>query len=163
MELKLEFPNKRHKKMWEKLLEEWSDKEKIPTSPWRLFVWENYGIFLNTIENDIKNNQNWVNSHLFFLVNTNEILWSIQIRHHINHPNLIENWWHIWYWIAPKHRKKWYATKMLELWLLEAKKLWLKKVLITCYPDNIWSNKAIVNNWGVFERMTKDWLDNRYG
>jgi len=51
---------------------------------------------------------------------------------------------------------------MLKLALIEAKKLWLKKVLITCYISNIWSNKTILNNLWIFERITKDWLDNRY-
>jgi len=162
MTLKLEFPSEKHEKMYNLLIKEWWEIEKIPTSPWALFRWNNFKEFLEITKNDVNNNKRWVNWHLFFLTNATEILWAIHIRDHINHPNLIENWWHIWYWISPKYRRKWYATKMLELWLLEAKKLWLKKVLITCYLDNIWSNKTILNNWGVFERITKDWVNNRY-
>jgi hypothetical protein len=33
-----------------------------------------------------------VNSHLYFLIENQDILWAIHIRHHINHPNLIEKW-----------------------------------------------------------------------
>lgn len=163
--LKLEFPGKNHKLVYEKLLKEWWEFEKTPTSPWKLFVWNNFEEFLNIIIKDLTNNENWVNSHLFFLVDDeikDDIIWAIQIRHHINHPNLVEKWWHIWYWIAPKFRWKWYASIMLKLWLIEAKKLWIKDVLLTCDIKNIPSNKVIQKNWWIFERKTKDWEANRY-
>lgn len=160
--LKLEFPNQNHKKSYEILIQEWEKSENIPTSPWKLFAWENFEEFLEIIQEDTINNSNWVNSHLFFLIENQEILWAIHIRHHINHPNLIEKWGHIWYGIAPKFRQKWYATKMLELWLIEAKKLWIQKALLTCDIDNIWSNKVILKNGWVFERVTSDGTANRY-
>ena len=160
--MKLEFPNKTHKQMWEKLIKKWWKAETIPVSPSRLFSWKKFNDFLNLVENDTANSETWINAHLFFLVKDREILWAIQVRHSINHPNLIEKWWHIWYWIAPIFRKKGYGTKMLKLWLIEAKKIWLKKVLITCYTDNVWSDKVIKTNSGVFERLTKNWKTNRY-
>jgi predicted acetyltransferase len=85
-------------------------------------------------------------------VENERILWAIQIRHSIDHPRLIEVGGHIGYGIRPSERGKWYATEMLRLWLLEAKKLWLEKVLITCHDDNIASAKVIENNGGAFER-----------
>ncbi len=162
MNLRLEFPNESHKEMYEKMVLEWWEMEKIPIDPERLFTWNNYQEFLDTIIQDITNSDLWVNAHLFFLVNDTEILWALQIRHHINTPNLLENWWHIGYGIAPKHRRKWYATQMLKLWLLEAKKLWLDKVMISCNIDNVWSRKVIENNSWVFERFNKDWDLRRY-
>lgn len=51
---------------------------------------------------------------------------------------------------------------MLELWLIEAKELWLNKILITCDIDNIASKKVIEKNWWVFERLTNDWKMNRF-
>lgn len=159
--LKLEFPNIGHKEVYEKLKKEWWDVEKIPTSPSILFEWNNYKEFLKWVEDDVLGLNWWIKGHLFFLVDdeTNEILWWVQIRHTIEHPNLFENWWHIWYGIAPKFRRKWYATKMLELALLKLKELLLNldKVLITCDIDNIWSSKVIEKNWGVFERITEIW------
>ncbi len=160
--LKLEFPNISHKLEYENLLEDWRSAEDIPTSPWKLFAWESFEEFLEIIQEDITNNSNWVNSHLFFLIENQEILWAIHIRHNINHPNLIEKWGHIWYGIAPKFRQKWYATKMLELALWEAKKLWIHRALITCNIENIWSNKVIQKNGWVFERVTSDGTANRY-
>ena len=44
---------------------------------------------------------------------------------------------------------------MLRLALLEAKKIGLEKVLITCLDDNIASAKVIENNGGVFERLAE--------
>jgi len=44
---------------------------------------------------------------------------------------------------------------MLRLALLEAKKLQISQVLITCHDDNIASAKVIENNGGVFERLTE--------
>ena len=154
--------------MYDKLIKEWWKAEEIPVSPRVLFKGKDFKQFLEITKNMISNtDKTLVNSSLFLLTDGIEILGAIDIRHHINHPNLIEIWWHMWYWIAPKHRKKWYATKMLELWLIEAKKLWLKRILITCHIDNIWSNKVIIKNWWVFERISskrisKDWYYNRY-
>jgi predicted acetyltransferase len=44
---------------------------------------------------------------------------------------------------------------MLRLALLEARKLGLEKVLITCHDENIASAKVIENNEGVFERLAE--------
>ncbi len=162
MTLKLEFPTKKHKQLYYNHIKEWWNYENSIIAPSRLFYWDNFEDFLKAVTDDVINSNQWVNAHLFFLTEGHEIIWAIQIRHHINHPNLIEEWWHIWYWIAPKFRKKWYATKMLKLWLTEAKKIWLEKVLITCDIDNIWSSKVILNNWWIFERLTNNWLKKRY-
>ena len=162
MNLKLEFPIKKHKQFYYNHIKEWWNYENSIIAPSRLFYWDNFEDFLKAVTDDVINSNQWANAHLFFLIEECEIIWAIQIRHHINHPNLIEEWWHIWYWIAPKFRKKWYATKMLELWLIETKKLWLEKILITCNIDNIWSSKVILNNWWIFERLTKNWLKKRY-
>lgn len=151
----LEFPNMFHKQSYLDMIQEWGSFEKIPTSPSRLFAGQYFEDFHIIITGDVINNPNGVNSHLFFFVEDGRILWAIQIRHHINHPNLIEVWGHIWYGIRPSERGKWYATEMLRLGLLEAKKLWLGKVLITCHDDNIASAKVIENNGGVFERFTE--------
>ncbi len=162
MSLRLVFPTENHKNLYNKHIKEWWDYKKSMFAPSRLFYWNKFDEFLKAVKDDLIKSIQWVNAHLFFLIEEDEIIWAIQIRHHINHPNLIEDWWHIWYWIAPKYRKKWYATKMLELWLIEVKKLWINKVLITCDINNIWSSKVIINNWWVFERLSKDWTKKRY-
>lgn len=116
---------------------------------------EDFEWFISILEEEITNNKNGVNSHLFFLVENDEILGAIQIRHHINHPNLIETGGHIGYGIRPSQRGKWCATEQLRLWLTEAKNIWLKEVLIACYDDNIGSRKVIEKNGGFFERYVE--------
>ena len=44
---------------------------------------------------------------------------------------------------------------MLRFGLLEAKKIGLEKVLITCDDENIASAKVIENNGGIFERLAE--------
>lgn len=163
--IELQLPNITHKKSFEKLIKEWWKAEKIPTSPRLLFLKDNVEDLIDFIENDKIHWKKWLESYLYFLVENEEILWALRLRINMKWVNwemiLEERWWHIWYWIAPKHRKKWYATIMLKLALIEAKKLWLEKVLLTCDIDNIWSNKTILKNWWVFERLSDDWA-NRY-
>lgn len=150
----LVFPDISHKQSYLDMISEWASFEDIhEASPGRLFASESFEEFLGIVTQDITHNSQWVNSHLFFLVENGRVLWAIQIRHHIDHPNLIEVGGHIGYGIRPSERGKWYATEMLRLTLLEAKKLWLEKVLITCHDDNIASAKVIENNGGVFERF----------
>ncbi len=79
------------------------------------------------------------------------ILGAIQVRHHIDHPNLKVVGGHIGYGIRPSERRKGYAKEMLRLALSEARKIELKEVLITCDDDNIGSYKTIEANGGVFE------------
>lgn len=137
------------------MMQEWRDRgeEVIPS---RLVGWEeDFEWFISLLEEEITNNTNGVNSHLFFLVENGDILGAIQIRHHINHPNLIETGGHIGYGIRPSQRGKWYATEQLRLWLLEAQKIWLEKVLIACYDENMGSRKVIEKNGGVFERYVE--------
>jgi len=161
--MRLEIPNKGHKKNYEELVSEWKEYEDISDiAPWALFYWENFEDFLTTIEEYKTNSPTGVNSSLFFLLDNDYIVWAIDIRHTIDSPILKEIWGHIWYGISPKYRKKWYATKILELWLIETKKLWIKEVLMTCTVDNIASIKVIEKNLWVFERKSKFGNFNRY-
>ncbi len=74
--------------------------------PSRLMAQEPFEEFVETITREITDNPHGVNSHLFFLVENERILGAIQIRHHINHPNLIETGGHIGYGIRPSERGK---------------------------------------------------------
>lgn len=159
--LKLQFLNRSHKKSYEDMLKNWVGQK----APDILFTAKDFEDFLVNVNADILWIEWKVPAHLFFLVDDeikNEIIWAVQIRHHINHPNLIEAWWHIWYGISTKFRWKWYASKMLDMAKLEAKKLGIEKVSITCDISNIASNKVIQKNWWVFEKKVKEWTKNKY-
>lgn len=149
----LEFPNLSHKHSYLEMIGAWreSGEEIIPS---RIVGWEeDFESFISLLEEETTYNKNGVNSHLFFLVENGRILGAIQIRHHINHPNLIETGGHIGYGIRPSERGKWFGAQMLALALQEAKKIGLEKVLIACYDTNLWSRRVIEKNGGIFERL----------
>ena len=148
MTLKLEFPNEMHREMYDDLTQELDRMWVDLSHPDNIFAFrgKEYWELVRKKRQDFENPAEWrVRSTSFFLIDTDreKILGAIQIRHSIDHPNLIHRGWHIGYAIRPNERKKWYATKMLELALKESKKIGLEKVLITCDIDNIASNKVI--------------------
>ncbi len=57
---------------------------------------------------------------------------------------------HIYYEIAPAYRGKGCGREMLRLGFLEAKKIGLEEVIITCNEDNVASRKIIEANGGLF-------------
>jgi predicted acetyltransferase len=137
------------------MLEEWKEHE-VPSSPSRLFSWESFEEFLQNINIDREIGRlPWVPASLFFLIEDQKILWAISIWYHTNHPNLIEWWSHISYGIRPNERWKWYAKEMLRLGLIEAKKIWINIICITCDDDNIASAKVIEANGWIFERFSE--------
>ncbi len=163
--LYLEFPDISHKSAYLEMLADWKQSGELDSghvSPWALFRGGNYEEFLKIAEDDLTENHRWVPATLFFLVENNRILGGIQIRYSIDLPHLKEFGWHIGYGIRPSERKKWYATEMLWLGLAEAKKIWLNRVMLGCYDDNIGSYKTIEKNGGIFERYTEvEWKKSR--
>lgn len=152
--LHLSFPNISHKSAYLEMIEEWKNFEKTPTSPSRLFVGKSYEDFLDIITLDLTNNPNKVNSSLFFFMDDEMILWAIQIRHSIDHPKLSREGWaggHIGYGLRPSARGKWLARETLGLGLVEARKLWIKKVLISADEDNPASWKTIERCGGIYD------------
>lgn len=162
--LYLEFPDISHKSAYLEMLADWKQSGELDSghvSPGALFRGGNYEEFLKIAEDDLTENHRWVPATLFFLVEKERILGGIQIRHSIDLPHLKEFGWHIGYGIRPSERKKWYAT-VLRLGLTEAKKIWLNRVMLGCYDDNIGSYKTIEKNGGIFERYTEvDWRKSR--
>ena len=153
--LKLEIPNESHREMYENLCDEIANKAEEFVHPDNIYAfrWEKYSELLQNIQWDLYGTREWrVPSTAFFAMSEDIIIWAIQLRHNINHPNLEYRGGHIWYGVRPSERQKWYATQMLELVLEEAQKIWLDKVLITCDINNIWSNKVILHNGWVLEK-----------
>lgn len=93
----------------------------------------------------------FVPSSEFWLVRDRRILARISVRHRLN-ANLEIEGGHIGYDVRPSERRKGYGSLMLKLALEEARKLGLRRVLITCDTDNVASAKIIEKNGGVFER-----------
>ena len=96
-----------------------------------------------------------VPSNVFIAVriSDNKIVGIIDLRHHIDHPILSTWGGHIGYYVRPDERKNGYGKEMLRLNLINAQKLGIKKVLVTCNVDNIASEKTIMANGGIFESL----------
>ena len=95
-----------------------------------------------------------VTSNTYIAVRTedNKIVGIIDLRHHINHPILGLWGGHMGYTVRPSERNKGYAKEMLRQNLQKCKDRKMSKVMITCSPDNIASEKTIIANGGVFEK-----------
>ena len=154
----LEFPTEKHRAAYQTMVHGWRQVETI-TSPGKLFAGKDFDEFLSIVQREpTESDRAKVPAHLFFLADTNSatLFGAIQIRHHIDHPQLIETGGHIGYGICPGERRKGYATTMLALALPEAKKLGLSRLLVTCKEANTGSRKVIEANGGIFERTTID-------
>lgn len=97
---------------------------------------------------------NMVPSTLFAFYVDKKLVGFLDLRHNIDTTFLEEYGGHIGYGIRPSERNKGYASLMLSYGLIEAFKLGLNKVLITCKENNIASKKVILSNDGYFDRNT---------
>lgn len=138
---------------YSEMLQEWYDsgEEMVP------FIIEmdssDFSYYINQLDQfsiGIGIPANFVPHSTFWLINDdNKISGVVNIRHRLN-ENLHKRGGHIGYGIRPTERRKGYATKILELALIEAKKLGIYKALVTCDETNIGSVKTILKNKGVF-------------
>lgn len=154
----LQFPNEQHRAAYQDMVRAWRQLE-TPTAPSKLFAGKDFDEFLSAVQRErTESSATSVPAHLFFLADTEsaKLFGAVQIRHHIDHPNLIETGGHIGYGVCPGERRRGYATHMLALALEQAKKIGLSKVLLTCKEANAGSRKVIEANGGVFERATMD-------
>ena len=77
----------------------------------------------------------------------------IDLRHHINHPILGTWGGHCGYTVRPSERGNGYAKEMLRINLNNAKELGIGKILITCHSENTASEKTILANGGIYEKI----------
>lgn len=159
--ISLEKPNISHKVAYENMRHEWEKYENISdTSPWTLFVWNNFEEFLEIVRNLEINPPEWrVKATLLFVMKDGNIIGAVDIRHEIESSEYLKNFGgHIGYGILPTERGKWYITEALKLWLIEAKNLITdnSKVLIVCLENNIASARVIEKNGGILENRVTD-------
>lgn len=91
----------------------------------------------------------FVSETVYWLVDNNEFIGRTAIRHRLT-ETLLREGGHIGYAIRSSKRKMGYGKQILNLALLEAKKMGLDKVLLTCNENNFGSKKIIESNGGIF-------------
>lgn len=100
--------------------------------------------------------EGWVPATQFVCLREDgRIVGMIDLRHRLN-DYLAEIGGNIGYSVRPSERRKGYAACMLHMVLEEARRLGLRRVLVTCDADNEASRRTIERNGGVFERMAQD-------
>lgn len=96
--------------------------------------------------------EGWVPCTELWLIDNNKFIGRINIRHSLT-EFLLRVGGHIGYWIRPSERNKGYGKEILRLALPEAKKLGIKKTLITCDETNLGSQRIIETNGGALENI----------
>lgn len=158
--LKLVFPTEEYKVQVEDFLQEHFDNNEFELhGDGGLDTIKDFDKWLDKIRNDVKdtNEKHRVPATLFLAVrkSDNRIVGIIQIRHKLN-ERLLKDCGHIGDGVRPSERKKGYATEMIKLALEECKKLGIRRVLMTCYKENVASGKSIQNNGGILENEIID-------
>ncbi len=95
--------------------------------------------------------RDWVHHSSFWLIVDEKIVGTSNIRHYLNR-DMLGRGGHIGYGVAPSCRRRGYATKILELSLIEAGKLGVCRALLTCDKTNRPSAKTIIKNGGQYWR-----------
>lgn len=93
----------------------------------------------------------FVPESVYWAVLDGVVVGRIALRHYLN-ASLEEFGGHVGYEVRPSVRRRGIATEMLRQLLRTLKARELGRLLLTCAPDNIASNRTIVANGGVLSR-----------
>lgn len=94
-----------------------------------------------------------VTESIFWAIENNKVVGRIALRHTLT-EKLREFGGHIGYEVRPSARRRGIAKEMLRLLLQTPKAQSIGRLLLTCSPDNIASNRTITANGGVLEKTT---------
>lgn len=154
-ELFLVEPQERHKKGFDKMVEEyWAFGEKDYFDMYKEAISDFKG-YVQKLNDNTKGCEGWVPTNTYWLTNMNdEILGVVRIRTSLDNEFVRKFAGHIGYDISPLSRGKGYGMTLLKLAIEKAAMIInIDKVLITCDDDNIASKRIIENNGGIFESM----------
>lgn len=154
--MQLVLPSVKYEQSYCQALEEGKDEIGI-TVLRKPKVAESFSEFVKNILGEAKGLnllKGWVPASEFWLVDKGEFIGRVSIRHTLN-DHLLKIGGHIGYYIRASKRKMGYGKEILKLALLKAKKLGLKKVLVTCDEGNIGSQKIIEASNGVLEDIVE--------
>lgn len=157
MKTNLILPTVELESQFREMLQDWNfNNEEL--SPWTIGLdTSDFKKYVNTLTNASKGmglEGLQVPHSSFWLIDENQnILATSNLRHTLNEKLWITGG-HIGYGVTPSARRKGCATKILELTLLEAKKIGIDKALVTCSKSNVGSAKSILKNGGEFWKET---------
>ena len=138
----------------ESLVSEFQDQEE-ELVPWVLAEptedFQGYVDILNRWSQGLDLREGFVPNSTFWLVDDQEEIVAVSSLRHELTDFLLTFGGHIGFGVRPSARRNGYATKILGQTLLEAKKLAIRKVLVTCDKANTGSVKAITKNGGVLD------------
>ena len=149
--IRLVKPTAKYKKSFISAIKEFHREEKKDTDIKKLE--RDFAGFIKKMR-DFERGRNlpkgYVPSSYYWLVDNFEFIGETTIRHRLSKA-LLKEGGHVGYGIRPTKRKMGYGTKILTLALKKAKKLGIKKTLVTCNDDNIGSWKVIEANGGILQ------------
>ena len=155
--LKLVKQSKKYYKQYKEMMDEWV-MEGSRIAPWSLYLKyhteQYYNEMIERVE-EVERGENlgeYASSSTYWLYDdeANKILGASNLRHYLTEEGL-KTWGHIGYGIRPSERNKGYATKLLELTLIEAKNRNIDKVLLGAYVGNIASWKVMEKCNSIYE------------
>ncbi len=156
-ELRLVVPNMENKEdVLEFKQEFFANKESIINGSDLLDMIDSYEEWLKKVtDNKSKDtvDPNWVvtDSFLAYRNSDNKLVGIIDLRHTLN--DMLKDFGHIGYSVRPTERRKGYATNMVSQVVEIGHKKGISTLQLSCMDSNIASNKTIINNGGILERI----------
>ena len=152
MNIRLVTLTEEYKEQLFEMMDEWcATGEKIVPYAIRKNDYHDFQYYLDNLQITEEVDGKVPDTTLFCLdVDRNIFVGAVNIRHYLTEEMLV-NAGHIGDGIRPSERRKGYATAMIGLALIEAKKLGIHRVLMCCDKENIASAKSITNNGGILE------------
>lgn len=115
---------------------------------------ENFEAYILKLQDQEKGRQlpeGWANTTTLYLLNGEEVLGSVRIRHDLTNDYISNFIGHIGYDVKPSARQKGVGSLLLRAGLDKARQLGLQKVLVLCEKNNIASKAIIMKQGGIFE------------
>jgi len=156
-QIRLELPDTKYKKTYIEAVKEFKAEQNRHAQNYLelgLEALENdFDAYVTKLHNQMEGQdlpEGFVPATEFWILDDNDThIGRVHIRHRLT-EHLRQIGGHIGYNIRQSERRKGYGSQALQLGLLEARKLGLSKVLVTCNQDNVASRKIIEKNGGVF-------------
>ena len=146
-------PHKKFERSYRSLVDEFKSREERLVPFTLAFEYETFEDLLSKLRDSSKGiglPDGYVPHSSYWLVRGSEIIGVSNLRHKLNAALRLEGG-HIGYGIRPSLRGGGFGTAILRHTLDRAKSIGLKKVLLTCGKENVFSAKVILANGGVLE------------